>query len=169
MVDADSEAKAIMRTDTSLHKKLVESFGESAIIGSDSAFSSLGKVVFSSMPKLRTLNSIVHPLLLERLKKLVFSRDADCVICDAALITLWHIEEWFDVLMWVSSPFEMRRARLLQKGNLTNEETTTRMHTQQALVPDPDPSAWTIIPNAGPIEELKKTVQSLRASISFKE
>ncbi len=169
MVDADTEAKKLMRSDTSIRKKLGESFGESVVNHGEIVFSSLGTLAFGSKQKLIELNGIVHPLLLERIEELIFSRDSGCVICDAALIPQWHIEEWFDVLFWVQSPFEERRERLVKKAALTKEEITARMLVQQDLFPEPVDVPWKIISNRGTIEELRLTVQSLCASLGLKE
>jgi dephospho-CoA kinase len=166
LVDADAEAKMIMRSDASLPQKLVDSFGQSVVKDWEIVYSSLGKLAFGSMPSLRRLNNIVHPLLLERLKELIFSMDADCMICDAALLPLWPATEWFDVLFWLKSSFEQRRARLLKKVNLTNEEITARMLLQQDLFAEPQKAPWTIISNQGTIEELQPIVQWFCASIT---
>jgi len=165
LIDADVQAKTIMRSDASLPKKLVESFGESVVKDGEIVFASLGKLAFGSMLSLRRLNNIVHPLLLERLKKLIFSMDADCVVCDAALLPLWPVTEWFDSLFWIKSSFDQRRARLLKKVNLTNEEITARMMLQQELIAEPRKAPWNIISNQGTIEELRPIVQFFCSSI----
>ena len=165
LVDADVEAKIVMRGDKTLQIKLAESFGESVMKGGEIAFSLLGSLAFSSMPKLLMLNRIVHPLLLERLKELIFSKGSGCVLCDAALIPLWHIEEWFDALIWVHAPVEERYRRLVNKVQLTPDELTVRMELQQSLVSEPKKAPWDILMNQGTLEELRPSVLSLYASM----
>jgi dephospho-CoA kinase len=161
LVDADAEAKKIMRSDKAIQKKLIKSFGETVMSGGEIDFSSLGSLVFGAKSQLLILNSIVHPLLLERLRELIFSKDGGFVICDAALITLWHVEEWFDMLVWVQSSFEKRRQRLMKKAMRSFDELTMRMLLQQEMVPEPKQAPWKIIENQGRIEELQPSIFSL--------
>jgi dephospho-CoA kinase len=166
VIDADAEAKRLMQGNKAIQQRLAESFGESMISNGDIVFSALGRLAFSSMPKLLALNGIVHPPLLERLKELIFSKSNGCVICDAALIPLWQVEDWFDALMWVQSPFEQRRQRLLKKVPLTPEELTARMLLQQEIVPVPNQTPWIMIHNQGTLEELRPPVLSICAAIT---
>ena len=165
LIDADAEAKMLMCGDKTIQKKLVESFGKSVIKGGEIAFSVLGSLAFSSMTKLLALNRIVHPLLLERLKKLIFSKESGCVLCDAALIPLWRIEEWFDALFWIKAPLEERYRRIMNKARITPEELTARMELQQSLFPEPQKAPWNILINEGSIEELRPRVLTLYATM----
>jgi dephospho-CoA kinase len=165
LIDADAEAKAIMRTDKAIQKKLVESFGEAVMSGGEIVFSLLGSLAFSSMSHLLALNRIVHPQLLKRLKGLIFSKGSAFVICDAALIPFWHVEEWFDALFWVQAPFKKRYCRLMNKVRITPDALTARMELQQLLVTEPRQAPWTIFTNQGTIEELKPHLLSLCAKM----
>jgi dephospho-CoA kinase len=161
IVDADAEAKRIMRTDETIRNKLAASFGKTIISDKDILFSSLGSIVFGSLSQLRILNEIVYPVLLEKFKELIFFRDEGCVIFDAALIPLWHVEEWFDMLLWVRSPFEKRQQRLMNKLHLPADVVAGRLRIQEQLMPEPHQSPWRIINNQGTIEELRQSVFSI--------
>ena len=161
LVDADAEAKTIMRSDKTIQKKLMESFGKTVMSNGEIDFSLLGSLVFGAKSQLLILNRIVHPLLLERLRELIFSKSGEYVICDAALITLWHVEEWFDMLVWVQSSFEKRHERLMKKAKRPSEEVTRRMLLQQEMLPEPKQAPWEMIENQGTIEELQPRILSL--------
>jgi dephospho-CoA kinase len=161
LVDGDAEAKMIMRGNKEIQKKLTASFGKAVISDGEIDFSSLGSRAFAARSQLLILNKIVHPLLLERLRELIFSTDNGYVICDAALISLWHIEEWFDMLVWVRSSFEKRQERLIKKVKGPSDQLTMRMLLQQEMIPEPKQDPWKTIENQGTIEEMRPQVVSL--------
>ena len=116
-------------------------------------------------PNLRVLNEIVHPVLLEKLRELIFCGDEGRVICDAALIPLWPVEEWFDALLWVHSPFERRYQRLREKLRLSADELSGRMLLQERLMPEPKKAPWITIVNRGTVEQLRHSVLSICAEM----
>jgi dephospho-CoA kinase len=161
IIDADVEAKIMMRQDKSLQEGLIASFGKEVVRNGEIVFSLLGALSFSALPRLLTLNGIVHPPLLERLRELVFSRNAEYIICDAALISLWHVEKWFDTCIWVDASFEKRYERLIKKLTLTPDELKTRMEMQRKIVPEPEKTQWKIINNNGKPDELRLSCSPL--------
>ena len=160
IIDADAEAKLLMQGDAAIKRELVETFGAAVIPRNDIAFPVLGVMAFRSAENLWALNRIVHPALINRLKERVFANSDSCIICDAALIPLWHIEKWFDILIWVRASFEKRYGRLKTKIKLPTAQLIARMELQQALFDEPDQMPWNIIVNHGTREELKIKSQS---------
>jgi dephospho-CoA kinase len=160
IIDADAEAKRLMQSDEGIKNKLVETFGPSVISRNAMVFQALGEAAFSSAENLRTLNTIVHPALVKRLKERTFLNADARLIFDAALIPLWHIEKWFDVLIWIRASFEKRYERLKNKTGLPAETILTRMELQQALFEEPKQPPWNIIENHGTREELECKLRS---------
>jgi dephospho-CoA kinase len=155
LIDADREAKSLMQNSPVIQKDLAAAFGELVAVEGVIDFRRLGKLVFSSGENIRTLNRIVHPHLLAKLKEKVFSDAAPSIICDAALIPLWHIEAWFDTVTWVRAAFDKRLERLKGKTSLSHDEVESRMNLQQALFTEPDSAPWHIVENNGTIDDLK--------------
>jgi dephospho-CoA kinase len=155
IIDADAEAKKLMHGNTALQQALIDSFGNDVVNNGNVVSSVLAGHVFSAPSRLLTLNAIVHPLLLERLRELVFTAESDVIICDAALISLWQIEEWFDKLFWVTASFGKRCERLLQKWSLTADTLKNRMEIQQEIIALPQGDRWNIIENNGDMETLQ--------------
>ena len=92
LIDADSEAKGLYRTDPSIIQRLLETFGDSITEEGTLSFSKLGAVAFSDMENLKKLNAIVHPPLLKRLHQLMESNENNDTLLDAALIPLWNVD-----------------------------------------------------------------------------
>lgn len=162
IIDADAEAKLLIQNDKAIKTKLVETFGAAIISRDVIIIPALGEAAFKSMENLKALNGIVHPALVKRLEERAFSNVGRRLIFDAALIPLWHIEKWFDVLVWIRASFEKRYERLKNKTGLPAETIKTRMELQQALFDEPKRAPWNIIVNQGSPEELKIKLRSCK-------
>jgi dephospho-CoA kinase len=106
LIDADSQAKWLMENDQSIKNALFMQFGDDIKENDAVDFKKLGKIAFSSLVQLQKLNKIVHPPLVAHLYSLIvkegYENKIEQIILDAALIPLWHIENWFDFLLWKS-------------------------------------------------------------------
>jgi len=148
VVDGDVEARGIMLWNASLQHRLTQSFGEGIVENGTIDFGKLGALVFSDLRELRKLNAIVHPLLLDRLRKTIFERENGIIVVDAAVLPLWNIEDWLDLRIWIDASSETRFARLLHKNSaLSAEDIRARMRQQEALFPPPDTENWIYVAN----------------------
>ena len=160
IIDVDMLAKQLMNSDDEMRQNLVSAFGEEICPENTLDFSLLGQRAYTSLESLDRLNRIVHPLLLHELS---CRRNAACAgtrVFDAALIPLWHIEEWFDKLVWVEASFEIRLKRLLSKRSLSGDEQQKRMRFQQALFEKPHGALWIEVCNDGTIDQLERRLCS---------
>lgn len=160
IIDADKEAKRFMQSTSSIKENLIGAFGPTVVKQGFISFPILGAIVFNSLKNLQTLNTIVHPSLVKKLKELVFSQPTPCVILDAALIPLWKIEEWFDLLIWVHASFKKRYERLRGKSALFHADLMRRIDLQQAIIDEPKGPPWKIISNEGTPDDLKLQIAS---------
>lgn len=152
LINVDSLAKEIMENSSSIIIKLKESFGEDICVSGKIDFSALGTIAFSDRKSLLTLNSIVHPSLLKELKNQIDKQSQGGVVVDAALISYWEIESWFDSLYWVKLSREERLGRIIRRvKNLSLEELNKRFEIQETLFEEPS-GIWKIIDNSSDIE-----------------
>jgi dephospho-CoA kinase len=88
---------------------------------------------------------------------------ANRIVLDAALISLWNIEDWFDRLFWVDSTLEERLDRLCRKyqGKIDCTELDRRMRMQEDLFKPPVSDRWFFIKNQGDINSMEKLVKQL--------
>jgi dephospho-CoA kinase len=155
IIDADQEAKALMNTDQGIREQLNRAFGGSIIRKGEILFPVLGSIVFGSKEKLLLLNSIVHPLLVTRLRGLLYAHGGRSIVLDAALLPLWKMESLFDALLWVHAPFEIRLERLKKvRSDLNEQSLRPRMRIQEECLPVPRCPPWRLIHNAGNREHL---------------
>ncbi|MBN1309396.1 MAG: dephospho-CoA kinase [Chitinispirillaceae bacterium] len=159
IIDGDKKAKAIMNRTPALREKIAAAFGSGVVENNLISFSNLGEVVFSDSEKLRRLNTLVHPLLLERLHKTIFKKRAGVVVIDAALLPLWNIDEWFDLRLWIDASFGVRFGRLVRKlPALSEEKIIRRMRVQEMLFGAPTSASWIHIVNEGDCDHLMAAV-----------
>jgi dephospho-CoA kinase len=168
LIDADSQAKWLMENDQSIKNALFMQFGDDIKVNDAVDFKKLGKVAFSSLVQLQKLNKIVHPPLVTHLNSLIIKEDyenkIEQIILDAALIPLWHVENWFDYLLWIESPHEIRLDRLVKKylGKIEIDELEQRMKLQEALFAPPDIDNWTVVRNCGKLDDLNYDFKQLK-------
>lgn len=149
IIDADAEAKLLTRSDPKILLGLKDAFGESIVDDGEIRFSELGRKAFSSAGTLLTLNKVIHPPLVKHLERLVRNNEKQHCILDAALISLWHIESWFDLCVWVGLPFEIRLERLMAKrAGMEEEELRRRMRLQEEIMPVPQSNRWVKLPDS---------------------
>ncbi len=162
IIDGDRSAKELMINTEPIKEELVAAFGESVISDNNISFENLGSIVFGDMEKLRRLNEIVHPRLLERLRQTIFSKErSGVVVVDAALLPLWNIDEWFNIRIWIDASFEARLKRMTRKmTKLSKEDIIRRMRIQESVLKAPSPSSWKYIINEEEPERMKESVIS---------
>jgi dephospho-CoA kinase len=159
IIDADAHAKRLMQNSAMMQIALAEIFGKNIIVHDAIEFKRLGRAAFTSAETLKALNRIVHPRLVEDLKKMVFSDEGPLIIVDAALIPLWRVEPWFNRLIWVGAAFEKRLDRLCKKTVLSKTELVRRMQLQEELFSEPEEDWWTIVKNEGSLAELENSLR----------
>lgn len=168
LIDADSEAKCLMENDQIIKNAIFSQFGNDIKENDTINFKKLGKKAFSSLIDLQKLNEIVHPTLIAHLNGLILKRSYENkikqIVLDAALIPLWHVENWFDYLLWIESPHEIRLNRLVKKylGKIGIDELERRMKLQEALFAPPDIDNWIVIQNRAEIDTMESDLNGLK-------
>jgi dephospho-CoA kinase len=89
----------------------------------------LSSIVFCDRDKLKQLNEIVHPGLLEKLKTSIRTARKQIIVVDAALIFEWRIENWFDFIILLTSTLEDKHKRLKAQG-ISEEIINGRLNSQ---------------------------------------
>lgn len=161
LLDVDLFAKDIMIKSSSIKKALIESFGQNILNGNDINFKVLGELAFRDWDSILRLNSVVHPILLEKLKIDIDKNESERIVVDAALISYWGIEGWFDSLYWIHLDKDIRIQRISERvKDLSLEELNRRFDIQESLFSEPS-DKWRILENSLDIESLYSRFISL--------
>jgi len=135
VIDADEIGREVVEERPEVLSRLVRSFGRS-ILRDDGALDrrGLAGIAFSSRESLEKLNSVVHPFLIEEVRRRVADLErsgfAGVVVADAALIYEWNLVEMFDAIVVVSCDQEARLRRMRERDSLEADEALARVRSQ---------------------------------------
>ncbi len=159
--DADEIARELLSKNGDGYRKAVEAFGAS-ILGPDMELDrkALADLVFKKPESRRKLDSIIHPMIVSRRRRLLeevkLRAPGSVVVTEAALIFEAGTRGEFDCVVLVVAPEAARRERLAARG-WSGAEIESRMRSQW---PDERkrPLADYVIENGGGPEDLKSEV-----------
>jgi dephospho-CoA kinase len=124
--NADGEAKRFYLEDD-VRVKIQDIFGTADL-------KEISRQAFSEPQKLRKLNAIIHPKVMDD-----FSRWADewankvsFVIMESAIIFENNLEKYFDKIIAVEAPEELRMQRTVARDNIPEDEIRKRMAAQMS-------------------------------------
>jgi dephospho-CoA kinase len=134
VLDADHTAREVVEPGTEGLRRIVEAFGDTVLKGGSLDRAALGRIVFADQAKRVLLNSIVHPLVIERQNGWIAEREAEdpdgITIIDAALMIESGGYKRFDKLIVVWCEADIQLARLMERNGLSREEAQARIDAQ---------------------------------------
>ncbi len=164
VIDWDELARKVTRPHSKAWEQIVEHFGKS-ILNDDLTINrrKLADIVFCDREKLRTLNEIVHPEVIEEDEKItseIKSRDPDALIIkDIPLLFELTHPIYLDKIVVVYASEQTQLRRLEQKG-MSREDAKRRIKSQFPLEKKMK-SADFVVNNDGRLEETKKQVEEI--------
>lgn len=138
--DSDSRTKRLYDLVPGLAEKVDEALG-GGLLGADGRIDrkALASAVFSDVRKLGTLESIVHPAVLEDFISWRSSQDSAFVVLESAIAHKVPVfEGTFDYVVLVEAPAADRLERAVLRDSSSREAVSGRMAQQsfEGLVPD---------------------------------
>lgn len=133
VVYADNLAKELMRTETSLQKKLSKAFGEQTY-HSDGSLNKphLIKEAFHNN-RVDELNKIVHPAIREQSKRMIEAareKGEKLFVYEAAVLLNQGRPSYLDKVILVTADKELRIKRVMERDNVSRDEVVARMKKQ---------------------------------------
>lgn len=135
VLDADIIAREVVEPGTPGLRRIIDTFGPE-VLQPDGGLDRqrLGALVFSDRSKRETLNSILHPLIIERQNNWIEvfrKKDPDgIVIVDAALMIESGGYKRFDQLIVVWCDPQIQLERLMQRDGISKEDAAKRIASQ---------------------------------------
>jgi dephospho-CoA kinase len=135
-IDADRIAHELLVNDSEVIRAVRDAFGE--IVFSDGVIDrkKLGKIVFADSRRRGSLNSILHPAIMEICRRKVLEFDAAgaaLVVIDAALLLEVEIPFEIDLVIALRAARDEQERRLLAKGGASRGEIAARLDGQERL------------------------------------
>jgi dephospho-CoA kinase len=131
VIDVDRIGHEVLK-DRSVKEELKKLFGEIIFNEDEIDRKKLAKIVFEDVEKLSTLERIVHPIIKEKVRRLI-EDSTGVVVLDAALLKRIGLDKLCDVIVTVKCDEEKIVERLKKKG-FTEEEIKRRLAAQRDVV-----------------------------------
>lgn len=167
LIDADALAREVVAKGTPGLEAVVAEFGEQ-LRGPDGELDrpAMGRLVFADEQARKRLESIVHPLVFERILEL--EQDAPegaVVVHDIPLLAEGGRAGDFEVVIVVDAPEELQLERMTGDRGWTPEDARSRIAAQASRA-DRRAIATHVVENTGTHEDLRTQVAEVFAEVS---
>ena len=135
VLSGDRIGKAVVEKNRRILKELVRTFGHE-ILNKKGGLNRrrLGEIAFASQKSKEKLNRMVHPYLLNELRRKIEGlgkkHHRGMVVIDAALIVEWGLQKELDYLIFVQSKREDKIKRLREMKGYSRREALDRINSQ---------------------------------------
>lgn len=136
VIDADVVYKNLIKSNRNLYKDIVEAFDLPTNQSSSIDFKSLGKIVFRDKEKLKKLNAITHPYVINKVELMIEEykdNHMDIIILDVPLLYEAKMESYCDYVVCVYTDRETQIDRLMKRGHLDRQTAIKRIDSQMSL------------------------------------
>ena len=94
----------------------------------------IGKIVFSNRERLKLLNNIMHPLIVQRVLNII--EENKKVVIDAALLFETGLDKICTEIVYVLASDKNRLKRIVERDNITIEQAENRIKSQSNTIPN---------------------------------
>jgi len=158
IIDVDSLGHQLIKDEPLVYNKIIDRFGRGILDDKGEIDrSKLGVIVFNNQSDLKSLNEIVHPLLIELTKKKIGSSKGKMVVVDAALLIELNLTSMVGHVILVSANEDTQLKRLLERG-LSKEDALKRIRSQMSSK-EKERFADFVIYNNGELEDAIRQVK----------
>ena len=128
--NSDKQAKKLMKSSKKIRKAIKDLLGNDAYSGGKLNRAYIADKVFQNKTLLNKLNAIVHPAVREHFTKWVNKQDAAYVIQEAAIIFENGMHDFYDKIILVTAPEEIRLKRIVERDNSSRSKIMARIQSQ---------------------------------------
>ncbi len=155
-------------------KTITDEFGNEILTNNQIDRAKLSKIVFSNSEKREKLNNIIHPIVIDEIKKIVdklSQKGEKIIIIESALILEGNdtsLPPWLDKLILVLAPTEIRIQRLIKNRGLSKEDALARINSQKKPEEKIPFANWIIHNDADFVKlnrEVEKVIKDLKSEI----
>jgi len=167
VIKADFLAKELYVTNEQLKQKIIAEFGKDIYPKGIFDRVALYKKAFVTEEKIKRLNQLVHPIVIDEIKKLFLQNKKDEIIfVEAALIFEAEMETLFDHVVLITADENIRIARTAERDNVPASEIKQRMKYQILDEVKKDQADFTFFNNCT-LQELEQKANLLLQLLSI--
>lgn len=161
ILDADNVAHDLLKNEQVKNQIVLEFSGYDILENNEISRQKLGKIVFGDDNLRKKLESILHPLVKDEIKRF-FHRNSGEKIAFASIPLLFEakFEPLFDKTVLIYADDNIRLERLINRNNLPLEYAKSRMKIQMSQDKKISLADY-VIYNNGTLEDLHKNVEKL--------
>jgi dephospho-CoA kinase len=165
-IDADALSHRATAKGAPGYKAVVDTFGK-FVLDSNGEIDrvKLGRMVFADPEALKSLETIVHPLVEQAIDMLIQRATQRVIVIEAIKLLEGPLPEMCDTLWVTDAPEEVQKERLVGKRAMTPEEALLRIRSQGAQEIK-TAAANVVIQNTGSFEDIWKQVTAAWKVIS---
>jgi len=167
VISADEVAREVVEPRTPAWNRIREVFGDE-VLNRDLTINrkKLGEMVFGNTSRINELNSITHPVIIEKIAGEIagFRAGADgrskVLIVEAPLLLETGLDKLVDEVWVVGIPEEVQINRLIKRDHLTRGQALDRIHSQMPAE-EKRKLAGVFIDNSGDIDSTRTFIHNL--------
>lgn len=128
--DADIASKKILNSNTKVKTQLIELLGEEIFSNGQLNRPLMAQLIFNNNELLLKTNGIIHPAVFEDFIAWSETQNKEVVACETAILFESGMVSYFDSILMVSAPLEIRIERCIKRNNFTREQVLERIAKQ---------------------------------------
>ncbi len=128
--DADIASKKILNSNTKVKTQLIELLGEEIFSNGQLNRPLMAQQIFNNNELLLKTNAIIHPAVFEDFIAWSEVQNKEVVACETAILFESGMVSYFDSILMVSAPLEIRIERCIKRNNFTREQVLERIAKQ---------------------------------------
>ncbi|MFP4166081.1 MAG: dephospho-CoA kinase [Opitutales bacterium] len=157
-IDSDAIVRRLLTENMEVREALRERWGDAVFLTEGMVDrTALAERVFSDDNELDWLEQLLHPLVREAWTSEVEARPEADWLVEIPLLFEKKLENYFDLVVCVSSPLEIAAKRLTEKGY--TEARIERRRRRQMALEEKVRRADIVLTNAGSLEFLKQQIE----------
>lgn len=171
VLDADRIYKHLMQTNENLYKDVIQAFDLEENPSKTMDFKALGRIVFNDLSKLKTLNAITHPYVIQAFERLIDEArqsHLDLLVLDVPLLFEAGMETMCQAVICVYADRESQIERLMKRGHLDRQTAIQRIDSQMSMEEKKDKADY-VIDNSwskdATYEQFREILVKLKASV----
>lgn len=132
VLDADTITHSIY-LNGGASKPLREAFGDSIFTDGKIDRKRLGSIIYNDRSKRALLNSIMHPLIYDEIKKQINKCSDDILFIDVALLFEAGFDSLADKVMCIYASKDIRVKRLMERDNISYDFAMAKINSQMSM------------------------------------
>lgn len=128
--DSDRRAKRLMQSSKKVRTAIKKLIGDEAYNDKKLNRPYVAERVFNDPELLEKLNAIVHPVVRKHFLKWAKKKDCPYVIQENAIIFENGSQDFYDKIILITAPIDIRIERILNRDGATKEDILARMDNQ---------------------------------------